>query len=148
MVDFQPKLAHFQEIKVYVEESMLEMGRNALPHGNDKPIPLLLVGIAISYHMVSSIQLVCDFILTQINSNSSKNSLFNAQIYMTLPWQSWKIKSISSHTVAAKTSKFQPQWKTHMHVHRHEQTTLPPPPSTLMFTLMSHANHCAKGGVL
>ena len=64
---------------------MLEMGRNALPHGNDKPIPLLLVGIAISYHMVSSIQLVCDFILTQINSNSSKNSLFNAQIYMTLP---------------------------------------------------------------
>lgn len=48
---------------------MLEIGRNVLPHINDKPLHLLLLDIAIAYQMVYSapqIHLVCDFILTEI----------------------------------------------------------------------------------
>lgn len=69
VIDIRPKLAQFQEIKENGEKSVLEIGRNVLPHVNDKPLHLLLLDIAIAYQMVYSvprIHLVCDFILTQI----------------------------------------------------------------------------------
>lgn len=105
----QPKLAQLQEIKVYAEESMSEMGRNVLPHVNDKPIPLLLLGIAISYQMISSVP-TSNLFVTLFSHGSTQivaKMIFSMSRFIS-PYlnghERWK--SIFSCTVPTKMSKF------------------------------------------